>query len=495
MGSYDLFILSLCIHLVECLEYHILSSAELRGVKSEGYLNGAVRFLCDEGCVSCDLLAACLCGLLGRLVHKHAGYMIFCAGDQVLVLHGIDNRHSSTVGNLTISVLLIHGACLHLGKVYGLLLVFDIFVYKHFLAVGKHFFKCYYGLTGEVNAIESKLDDYAAVRRLGDEFLGGDDLLAIGKGGLAGHLIHKDAINSVRLSGDKVDELHFVKDRHFLVRIGLVASRIAVESGRSAVREVYGLVFIVDVLVDNDRGPCLELRINEFHSLKQDYAPASQAVSVDHEENIFASIFLFGSEDPLINFVAFGIDHLRFELCCFFAFFCGLEHHFSVDDIFVTGDQVLVEYAVPDGNVTLRLHSAVIRIRIRCCRMPVGKAHGLRLIIDVFVDDHFLTTVVDPLKDNYIFALEFGCAKHECQFQFTVLGFGCESHNAVGDRNLCAFRAFLEGGLCKLRRDFGGIDLPHHSSGNGIFRAGDEVLVCQRVDHGNFFIGHRNLIL
>ena len=91
-----------------------------------------------------------------------------------------------------------------------------------------------------------------------------------------------------------------------------MASRLTVESSRLSVREADRLVLIADVLVGDDRDPCLKLRADKFHRFKHDCAAAGQSVSVYDKKELLIPVFVLRSKSP--HLISVRICHLSFKL-------------------------------------------------------------------------------------------------------------------------------------------------------------------------------------
>ena len=316
--------------------------------------------------------------------------------------------------------LAVQRCCSAVREVDCLVLILKICVDEDFFAVGVHRLKCYDVLSFKRGTIERECHDVASICLFRNKLIRNSELFAIDHNRLVCFLIHHRTGNSICLAGNEVLVLDLIKDRYFCIRIGNMIFCLRIEGCRAAVREVDRLVLVIDILVDNDNCPCLELGINELHGLKHDHAPCSEFIGIDHEEHIFVSVFFFRSEDPFLDLISFSIDHLCFELFCFFAL-SRLEHDFSVDHIFITGDEVLVMESVSNRDISLCHHRTVICIRVGSFCPAVRKVYCLSIIIDILVDDHLRIIMIYPLIKDYVFALELGCIEHERKLDRAVL--------------------------------------------------------------------------
>ena len=195
----------------------------------------------------------------------------------------------------------------------------------------------------------------------------------------------------------------------------------------------------------------------------------------------------------LADLISVRVHHLRLELPVFFLA-CGLEHDLSGDCVLFSGEEVLIEELVPYDHRAACLHGAVIRIGVGGLCAAVREVDGLRLVIDVLVDDDFSAVVVYALIEHGVLALKFGSVEHKCKFKCAVLFFRRKGDGVFRNGNsTCA--AFLKRCLCEAGADLFAGGLPHHASLHCILRSGDEVPVYQRIDDSRLFVGHRNLFL
>ena len=425
MGCHGFLITSLRINFIQRLEYHVIASLEVCSVEPESYLYGALRVLRYEGSVADDLFAASLCGLTGRLVHQYTVNMVLIAHIDILVAYGINDCLRALVGNLMIAVFLVNGCRAYLGETDCLIFVVEVEVDEDFLAVGLHGLASHYGLAGKAEAVESEFNDRASVSCLGNEFLVCNDFLAIYDQRQACSLVIKDTVQCVQLAGDEVLKDDLVIDSDFLVSVGSMASCIAVKSGCAAIREVDGLLIVIDILVGEDRCSCFEFRMDHIHIFKHYYAPAREFVGVDHKVDVFNAVFVFGGKYPLVDIVAVSIDHSRLKLDRLFLA-KRLEHDLTGQNIFVAGKYILIEDTVFDKYFTLGHHGPVIRVRVSCLRVAVRILDSLILVINVFVDDDFLAVVIRTLEDNCVLAGKIGSVDHECKLDGSVLLIGCK---------------------------------------------------------------------
>ncbi len=478
---------------LECDHLGVLRDAG--GVEGEGHLDLAVALLGREGGLSGDGLAVHLKGLfrdvallVGHLHMEAALQGVGLAGDDVLVLHGVDDRGLAVGHDVLVAVMAVQrgGADLRAGDRGGLLAVLDVL------------------MAGDFNAGALKGLEDNDVRLVGDgagvEGEGHLDLAAGGlrrEGGLSRHrlaihlkrlrreaavligLLHlHGTLQGVFLTGDDAGVFHGVHDDRLVIGDDVLVAVDAVQGGGGDERVLDrdGLRLVLDVRMGGDFNAVL-LKGLEGH----DFRVVGDGQGVEVEHHIDLAVGLLGREGgfsgdrlavhlkSLLRDVALLVGHLHMEGALQGVLLAGNETRVlhGVDDLGgVIGDDVLVAIrAVHGGGADFRM----------------GHGDGLVLIVDVGVGRKLGAGAHKALEDNDVhLVLKVAGVEGEGHLDLAV-GL-LRGEDGLTRDGLVAHHQGLAGAL--------GIEL----AVQGVLLAGDEVLVLHGVDDRGLVIHDHILV-
>ena len=466
---------------LECDHLGVLRDAG--GVEGEGHLDLAVALLGREGGLCGDGLAVHLKSLLrdvallvGHLHMEAALQGVGLAGDDVLVLHGVDDRGLAVGHDVLVAVMAVQrgSADLRTGDRGGLLAVLDV------------------RMAGDFNTGALKgLEDHD-VRLVGDgagvEGEGHLDLTAGGlrrEGGLSRHrlaihlkrlrrevavligLLHlHGTLQGVLLARDEAGVFHGVHDDRLVIGDDVLVAVDAVQcgGGDERVLDRDGLRLILDVRMGGDFDAVL-LKGLEGH----DFRVVGDGQGVEVEHHIDLAVGLLGREGGLsgdglavhlkglLRYLALLIGHLHMEGALQGVLLAGDEARVlhGVDDLGgVIGDDVLVAIrAIHGGGADFRM----------------GHGDGLVLIVDVGVGCNLGAGAHKALGD------------HDVRLVLKVAGVEGEGHLDLAVGLLGREDGLARDGLVAHHQGLA-VALGVELAVQGVLLAGDEVPVLHGVD-------------
>ncbi|VYT22597.1 Uncharacterised protein [Tyzzerella nexilis] len=478
---------------LECDHLGVLRDAG--GVEGEGHLDLAVALLGREGGLCGDGLAVHLKSLLrdvallvGHLHMEAALQGVGLAGDDVLVLHGVDERGLAVGHDVLVAVMAVQrgSADLRTGDRGGLLAVLDV------------------RMAGDFNTGALKgLEDHD-VRLVGDgagvEGEGHLDLAAGGlrrEGGLSRHrlaihlkrlrrevavligLLHlHGTLQGVLLARDEAGVFHGVHDDRLVIGDDVLVAVDAVQcgGGDERVLDRDGLRLVLDVRMGGDFNAVL-LKGLEGH----DFRVVGNGQRVEVEHHIDLAVGLLRREGglcgdglavhlkSLLRDVALLVGHLHMEGTLQGVLLAGDESRVlhGVDDLGgVIGDDVLVAIRAIHGS------GADFRM---------GHGDGLVLIVDVGVGRKLGAGAHKALEDHDVRLVGDGTGVEGKGHLDLAVGLLRREGGLTRD-GLVAHHQGLAGAL--------GIEL----AVQGVLLAGDEVLVLHGVDDRGRVI-HDNILV
>ena len=478
---------------LECDHLGVLRDAG--GVEGEGHLDLAVALLGREGGLCGDGLAVHLKSLLrdvallvGHLHMEAALQGVGLAGDDVLVLHGVDDRGLAVGHDVLVAVMAVQrgSADLRTGDRGGLLAVLDVL------------------MAGDFNAGALKGLEDNDVRLIGDgagvEGEGHLDLAAGGLGREGGLSLHRLAVHlkrlrrevavlvgllhlhgtlqGVLLAGDETGVFHGVHDDRLVIGDDVLVAVDAVQcgGGDERVLDRDGLRLVLDVRMGGDFNAVL-LKGLEGH----DFRVVGDGQGVEVEHHIDLAVGLLGREGglcgdglavhlkSLLRDVALLVGHLHMEAALQGVLLAGDEARVlhGVDDLGgVIGDDVLVAIrAVHGGGADFRM----------------GHGDGLVLIVDVGVGRKLGAGAHKALEDHDVrLVLKVAGVEGEGHLDLAVGLLGREG--GLARDGLVAHHQGLAGAL--------GVEL----AVQGVLLAGDEVLVLHGVDDRGLIVHDHILV-
>ena len=183
--------------------------------------------------------------LAGRLVDERAVRGVGFAGDEALVLHGVDELDLAA-GDDLVAVLGVGELRAYLDDGDGLPLVGKVLVGCELHAGGEELLEHHDALTAEAGAVERELHRLDAVGFVGGERCGSGDLLAADGHGIAGLGVHQRGLKRVLGAGGQSLVCDLVDDGDAGAGDEFVAVRLVGRRGADA-HEANGLPLVVDV--------------------------------------------------------------------------------------------------------------------------------------------------------------------------------------------------------------------------------------------------------
>ena len=449
---------------------------KVAGVEGEGHLDLAVGLLRGEGGLTRDGLVAHHQGLAGALGIELAVQGVLLAGDEVLVLHGVDDHGLVIHDNILVAVdaVACGGGNTGDGHDHHLVDVLDV------------------RMAGDFNAGALKgLEDHD-VRLVGDgagvEGEGHLDLAAGGlrrEGGLSRHrlaihlkrlrrevavligLLHlHGTLQGVLLAGDEAGVFHGVHDDRLVISDDVLVAVDAVQrgGGDERVLDRDGLRLVLDVRMGGDFDAVL-LKGLEGHDFR--VVGDGQGVEVEHHidlavgllrgEGGFSGDGLAVQLKGLLRDVALLVGHLHMEGALQGVLLAGDEARVlhGVDDLGgVIGDDVLVAIrAIHGGGADFRM----------------GHGDGLVLIVDVGVGCNLGAGAHKALED------------HDVRLVLKVAGVEGEGHLDLAVGLLGREDGLARDGLVAHHQGLA-VALGVELAVQGVLLAGDEVPVLHGVD-------------
>ena len=465
------------------------------GVEGEGHLDLAAGGLRREGGLSRHRLAIHLKRLRREvavfigLLHLHGTLQgVLLAGDEAGVFHGVHDDRLVIGDDVLVAVDAVQRGGGDEGVLDrdGLRLVLDVRMGGDFDAVllkglEGHDFR----VVGDGQGVEVEHHIDLAVALLGREGgLSGDGLAVHLKGLLrdiailAGHLHMEGALQGVLLAGDKTRVLHGVDDLGGVIGDDVLVAIRAVHGGGADFRMGHGdgLVLIVDVGVGRKLGAGAHKALEDH-----DVRLVGDGAGVEGEGHLDLTVGLLGREGGLA----------RDGLVAHHQGFAGaLGVELAVQGVLLAGDEVLVLHGVDDRGLIIHDHILVAVDTVACGGGDAGDGR-----------DHHLVDVLDVLMGHEHIAVSLKVLEHhELGAVLKVAGVEGEGHV---DRAVCGLGG--EGGLCgdgfaahlKGRRYGLAVLLALHLHGTleGVFLAGDEVVVLDGIHDDRLAVGDHVLVV
>ena len=465
------------------------------GVEGEGHLDLAAGGLRREGGLSRHRLAIHLKRLRREvavfigLLHLHGTLQgVLLAGDEAGVFHGVHDDRLVIGDDVLVAVDAVQRGGGDEGVLDrdGLRLVLDVRMGGDFDAVllkglEGHDFR----VVGDGQGVEVEHHIDLAVALLGREGgLSGDGLAVHLKGLLrdiailAGHLHMEGALQGVLLAGDEARVLHGVDDLGGVIGDDVLVAIRAVHGGGADFRMGHGdgLVLIVDVGVGRKLGAGAHKALEDH-----DVRLVGDGAGVEGEGHLDLTVGLLGREGGLA----------RDGLVAHHQGFAGaLGVELAVQGVLLAGDEVLVLHGVDDRGLIIHDHILVAVDTVACGGGDAGDGR-----------DHHLVDVLDVLMGHEHIAVSLKVLEHhELGAVLKVAGVEGEGHV---DRAVCGLGG--EGGLCgdgfaahlKGRRYGLAVLLALHLHGTleGVFLAGDEVVVLDGIHDDRLAVGDHVLVV
>ena len=208
----------------ELFKYHDLFSTKGGSVEGECQLHTTVRLFCRECLLRCYHFAIYLQLLLCLLIHQGSLYGVLFTRDQVLIRHGIHDRHVLYRDPLAAFRILVFCCGANFDTLIGdrLSFIFDILMDCHFTSFKEELFKHNYFFTCQGRTIKSKGDIHAAIRFFGCERFFSLYCFSVHLQLLLCLLIHQGSLYGVLFTRDQVIVGDGIYDGHLFCRYPLV---------------------------------------------------------------------------------------------------------------------------------------------------------------------------------------------------------------------------------------------------------------------------------
>ena len=466
------------------------------GVEGEGYIDLAAGGLGREGGLSRHRLAIHLkrlrrdVAVLIGLLHLHGALQgVLPAGDEAGVFHGVHDDRLIIGHDVLVAVDAVQRGCgdERVLDRDGLALVLDVRMGGDFHAVALKALEGHdFRVMGDGQGVEAEHHIDLAVRLLRGEGGLSRHRLAVHLqnffGDLAlivGLLDVQGALDGVLLAGDEARVLHGVDDLGSVIGDDVLVAVGAVRCGGAdfGMGHGDGLLAVPDVLVARDFGAAA-LKALEDHDvgLVLDFA------GVEGEGHVHGSLGLVGGEGGL-GLHGLARDHERVP--------GALEVELTLHDIGFSGHEVLIGHGVHDGGLVIGDHVliAVSSVQRLGGDGGCGDGDGLVHVPDVLVACKLLAVALKGLEHDQLGAgLDVPGAELEGHIGRSLALLGREGGLGLYRLAICLKRFGSD--LAVLA---GLLDL--NGTLQGVFLAGDEVFIGNRVDDDRLIVGDDVLVL
>ena len=382
-----------------------------------------------------------------------------CPGDRVLPV-----RDQAGVGDVIEDHFILvrqHGlffrplrgrVCGHIGYGHGLAGVADLPVFRYDFAVADELLECHDGSALEACRIELESNFDRAALFFSRELCRGCNRPAVTLKRFTCCLVHQRAVHSVPVADSDVIVTYRIDQLNVGIRGSELLAELRVLKERADLREVDRLVFIVQVRVDEDFLVLVSDRLERYS------APALKRGGIERElkdhaavrfvrrERLFCRHLLTANSKRLVR---------RFV------------HKDAADFVFLACKEVFVDDFVPDRYALCDPCRMAAGLGVLSGRPAVGELDRLVLVLDVGVDEYVCAFILHCLKYDSAFASHPGPVERE--------------GHRVGAVRLGRGEPLRDSDLFSAGNDRLACRLVHKFPCNGIFLAGDEVVVLDRV--------------